>query len=74
MSIVQDKQKEIAFFDAHASADEYDVFTPETNARLIAAIMRLLRTSARRARRRPRLRIGRVLRPAAARRLPQHRP
>ena len=43
MSTVQDKQKEIAFFDAHASADEYDVFTPETNARLIAAIMRLLR-------------------------------
>ena len=43
MSTVQDKQKEIAFFDAHASADEYDVFTPDTNARLIAAIMRLLR-------------------------------
>ena len=43
MSVAQDKQKEIAFFDAHASADEYDVFTPETNARLIAAITRLLR-------------------------------
>jgi ubiquinone/menaquinone biosynthesis C-methylase UbiE len=42
MSVTQDKQKEIAFFDAHASADEYDVFTPETNARLIAAITRLL--------------------------------
>ena len=25
---VQDKQKEIEFFDAHADADEYDVFTP----------------------------------------------
>src|SRR5262249_25080607 len=43
MSVTQDKQKEIAFFDAHASADEYDVFTPETNARLIGAITRLLR-------------------------------
>lgn len=37
----QDKQKEIAFFDAHASADEYDVFTPEANARLIGAFRRL---------------------------------
>jgi ubiquinone/menaquinone biosynthesis C-methylase UbiE len=43
MSVTQDKRKEIDFFDAHASADEYDVFTPETNARLIAAIIRLLR-------------------------------
>ena len=38
---VQDKQKEIAFFDAHAASDEYDVFTPEANARLIAAFVRL---------------------------------
>lgn len=37
----QDKAKEIEFFDAHAAADEYDVFTPEANARLIAAFMRL---------------------------------
>ena len=37
----QDKQKEIAFFDGHAAADSYDVFTPESNARLIATIMRL---------------------------------
>ena len=37
----QDKQKEIAFFDAHADADEYDVFTPEANARLIDAFKRL---------------------------------
>jgi SAM-dependent methyltransferase len=32
---VQDKQKEIAFFDRHAEADAYDVFTPESNQRLI---------------------------------------
>ena len=38
---VQDKQKEIEFFDAHADADEYDVFTPEANARLIDAFKRL---------------------------------
>ena len=38
----QDKAKEIAFFDAHAAADEYDVFTPQANARLIAAAVRLL--------------------------------
>ena len=37
----QDKQKEIAFFDGHAEADSYDVFTPETNARLIDNIVRL---------------------------------
>jgi SAM-dependent methyltransferase len=38
---LQDKQKEIAFFDSHASSDEYDVFTPQANARLIAAFVRL---------------------------------
>jgi SAM-dependent methyltransferase len=38
---VQDKQKEIAFFDAHAASDEYDVFTAEASARLIAAFVRL---------------------------------
>ena len=37
----QDKQKEIAFFDAHAAADDYDVFTPAANARLIAAFKRV---------------------------------
>ena len=37
----QDKSKEIAFFDAHAGSDEYDVFAPETNEKLIAAFMRL---------------------------------
>ena len=31
----QDKQKEISFFDGHAAADSYDVFTPESNLRLI---------------------------------------
>lgn len=39
--VVQDKAKEIAFFDAHATRDEYDVFTPEANERLIAAFARL---------------------------------
>ena len=38
---VQDKQKEIAFFDAHAAADAYDVFTPEASARLVDAFVRL---------------------------------
>jgi SAM-dependent methyltransferase len=41
MSILQDKQKEIAFFDAHATSGEYDVFAPQANARLIAAFVRL---------------------------------
>jgi SAM-dependent methyltransferase len=37
----QDKGKEIAFFDAHAESDEYDVFTPQANERLIAAFTEL---------------------------------
>jgi ubiquinone/menaquinone biosynthesis C-methylase UbiE len=37
----QDKQKEVAFFDGHAAADAYDVFTPESNTRLIDAFKRL---------------------------------
>jgi ubiquinone/menaquinone biosynthesis C-methylase UbiE len=37
----QDKQKEIAFFDGHAAADSYDVFTPESNLRLIGKCTRL---------------------------------
>lgn len=37
----QDKGKEIAFFDAHAKSDEYDVFTPQANERLITAFMQL---------------------------------
>ena len=31
----QDKAREIAFFDGHAAADSYDVFTPESSNRLI---------------------------------------
>lgn len=41
VTLAQDKQKEIAFFDGHAAADAYDVFTPETNLRLITTCMRL---------------------------------
>jgi len=37
----QDKGKEIAFFDAHAEADEYDVFAPQGSEALIAAFVRL---------------------------------
>lgn len=40
-AVLQDKAKEIAFFNAHAAADSYDVFTPQGNARLIAAFVRL---------------------------------
>ena len=40
-ALLQDKQKEIEFFDGHAAADSYDVFTPETNVRLITTCMRL---------------------------------
>lgn len=32
----QDKAKEIAFFDGHAAADSYDVFTADSSHRLIA--------------------------------------
>jgi SAM-dependent methyltransferase len=42
----QDKSKEVAFFDAHADSNEYDVFTPEANDRLIAAFKRLSRLPA----------------------------
>ena len=38
---MQDKQKEVDFFDAHAVSDGWDVFTPQANARLIAAFVRL---------------------------------
>jgi ubiquinone/menaquinone biosynthesis C-methylase UbiE len=37
----QDKQQEIAFFDGHAATNSYDVFTPESNARLVDTVMRL---------------------------------
>jgi ubiquinone/menaquinone biosynthesis C-methylase UbiE len=39
----QDKQKEIAFFDGHAAVDAYDVFTPESNLRLVTTCMQLAR-------------------------------
>jgi len=39
----QDKNKEIAFFDAHAEHDSYDVFTPQANERIVAAFVRLSR-------------------------------
>ena len=32
---VQDKAREIAFFDSHAEADEYNVFAPETTADIV---------------------------------------
>ena len=37
----QNKQQEIAFFDGHAEADDYNVFTPAASARLIEAFVRL---------------------------------
>jgi len=37
----QDKEKEIAFFDSHAAADDYDVFAPEASARLVDQFVRL---------------------------------
>jgi ubiquinone/menaquinone biosynthesis C-methylase UbiE len=37
---LQDKSKEVAFFDGHAAGDTYDVFTPESNKRLIDTIVR----------------------------------
>jgi ubiquinone/menaquinone biosynthesis C-methylase UbiE len=41
VTLAQDKQKEVAFFDGHAATDAYDVFTPETNVRLITTCARL---------------------------------
>jgi len=40
-SAQQDKQSEIAFFDRHAAADDYDVFAPEASARLVSEFVRL---------------------------------
>ena len=39
--IVQDKAKEVAFFDRHGAEQDYDAFTPDSNARLIDAFKRL---------------------------------
>jgi ubiquinone/menaquinone biosynthesis C-methylase UbiE len=41
MPAAQDKQKEIAFFDRHAEADDYDVFTAESKLRIIDAFRRM---------------------------------
>lgn len=41
LTVAQDKQKEIDFFDAHAAEDSYDVFTPESSKRLIETCARL---------------------------------
>jgi ubiquinone/menaquinone biosynthesis C-methylase UbiE len=38
---MQDKQNEIAFFDAHAAADDYNVFSEAANGRLIDRFVRL---------------------------------
>jgi ubiquinone/menaquinone biosynthesis C-methylase UbiE len=38
---VQDKSKEIEFFDRHAAADDYNVFTEAANTRLIDSFVRL---------------------------------
>lgn len=41
MPRAQDKHQEIEFFDGHAAEDSYDVFTPESNARITDSIIRL---------------------------------
>lgn len=41
MPVIQEKAKEIAFFDHHAESDVYDAFTPESNDLLISAFKRL---------------------------------
>lgn len=41
IGVSQDKQQEIAFFDGHAAADDYNVFTPEASSRLVDAFEEL---------------------------------
>ena len=41
----QDKISEVAFFDGHGAVDAYDVFAPDTNMRIIDAVVRLGRFS-----------------------------
>jgi ubiquinone/menaquinone biosynthesis C-methylase UbiE len=41
MTSSQNKQAEITFFDGHAAADAYDVFTTDTNERIIDSFVRL---------------------------------
>ena len=43
---MQDKQKEIDFFDAHADSQEYNVFTEEANKKLVDNLESLTRPSA----------------------------
>ena len=40
-TLTQDKNKEIAFFDRHAEADSYDVFTPESSLNLVRTCVEL---------------------------------
>ena len=41
-SVSQDKSSEISFFDSHGASNAYDVFSPETNDRLIDIVVRLI--------------------------------
>ena len=40
-ALSQNKDREIAFFDSHGASDAYDVFSPQTNERLIDNFVRL---------------------------------
>ena len=40
-ALSQNKDREIAFFDGHGASDAYDVFSPQTNERLIDNFVRL---------------------------------
>ncbi len=46
MPAAQDKKKEIEFFDRHAEADDYDVFTAESKQRIVDAFRRLTKLPA----------------------------
>ena len=39
--LTQNKTSEITFFDSHGAADAYDVFSPDSNERLIGSFVRL---------------------------------
>jgi len=41
MNALQNKAKEVAFFDRHAESDDYDVFTTAAKARIVDAVVRL---------------------------------
>lgn len=40
-ALSQNKESEIAFFDSHGASKSYDVFTPDTNERIIDIVTRL---------------------------------